>query len=166
MAVLALLALACGPAAAQDEDSAIQPGPAQKDEIVVEPVASVEAVNTRLEQLFGAWGPFADAFEAIQTAVGEGDAATLAQWVAYPFRVSYDDQELVVEDEDGFVEHYDEILTEDIAEAIAGQPYESLFVNSDGVMFGSGQMWMTMICEDDACSESAVKIIAIQSTLR
>jgi hypothetical protein len=33
-------------------------------------------------------------------------------------------------------------------------------------MFGDGQMWMTMICRDEACARSDVRIIAIQSVLQ
>jgi hypothetical protein len=136
------LAAACLPAAAQ----------------------SAADVNATIEALFGESAPFERAFDAIQRAVAAHDAAGLAEWVAYPFRVSYDDEELIVETPSQFVADYDDIVTEDIADAVAAQDYASLFVNTDGVMFGNGEMWMTLVCDDDACTRNSVKVIASQST--
>jgi hypothetical protein len=65
---------------------------------------------------------------------------------------------------DGFVEHYDGIVTEEVKAAVVGQEYEDLFVSADGVMFGDGQMWLNGICKDDACAEFDVRIITIQNT--
>lgn len=125
---------------------------------------SVAEVNATMEALFGQSRPFADAFRAIQQAVASHDAAALSRWIAYPFRVSYDDEELIAERPADFIAEYDEIVTEDVAKAVLEQDYGSLFVNTDGVMFGNGEMWMMLVCEDDACSRSSVKVIAIQST--
>ena len=67
------LALGCGPVAAQ----------------------SAAEVNARIEALFGDAKPFETAFRAVQGAIAGRDAAALARWISYPFRVSYDDEELV-----------------------------------------------------------------------
>lgn len=136
------LAVSCGPASAQ----------------------SAAEVNASMDALFGASQPFEQAFQSIREAVADHDAVALSPWIAYPFRVSYDDEELVVENPAEFIDNYDDIVTDDIAEAVAAQDYGTLFVNSDGVMFGNGEMWMTMVCEDEACAKTAVKVITIQST--
>ena len=58
----------------------------------------------------------------------------------------------------------DEIVTEETVAAVSGQSYESLFASDQGIMFGNGQVWMSGVCEDDACERWDVKIITIQST--
>ena len=107
---------------------------------------------------------YRQAFDAIQQAVAEGDAPAFADWVSYPIEVVADGQPMVIGDAAEFAEHYEAIVTPDIAQAVANQTFNELFVNSEGAMFGDGQVWMSEICLDDACSNSEVKIITIQST--
>jgi len=46
--------------------------------------------------------------------------------------------------------------------AVKNQKYEDLFVNSHGVMFGSGEVWVNGLCKDNACKTLDVKVITIQ----
>lgn len=121
-------------------------------------------VIAQLDTMFGTSDPFVEAFQAIQEAVEAGDSEVVAQWVAYPLRAVVDEEETEIADEESFVENYDAIVTEDIAATITNQRFADLFVNADGVMFGSGEMWLTLVCDDDACTDSGVRIIAIQGT--
>lgn len=107
---------------------------------------------------------YRQAFEAIQQAVAEGDATAFADWVSYPIEVVADGEPMVIGDAAQFADHYEDIVTPEIAQAVADQTFNELFVNSEGAMFGDGQVWMSEICLDDACSNSEVKIITIQST--
>jgi hypothetical protein len=107
---------------------------------------------------------YRQAFDAIQQAVAEGDATTFADWVSYPIEVKADGESMVIGDATEFADHYDAIVTPEIAQAVTDQSFNELFVNSEGAMFGDGQVWMSEICLDDACTNSEVKIITIQST--
>lgn len=107
---------------------------------------------------------YRQAFDAIQQAVAEGDATAFADWVSYPIEVVAEGQAMVIGDAAEFADHYGIIVTPEIAQAVADQSFNELFVNSEGAMFGNGQVWMSEICLDDACSNSEVKIITIQST--
>jgi hypothetical protein len=107
---------------------------------------------------------YRQAFDAIQQAVTEGDAVAFADWVSYPIEVSADGQPMVIGDAAEFADHYDAIVTPEIAQAVTDQSFNGLFVNSEGAMFGDGQVWMSEVCLDDACTNSEVKIITIQST--
>jgi len=107
---------------------------------------------------------YRQAFDAIQQSVAEGDATTFASWVSYPIEVTADGEAMVIGDAAQFAEHYEAIVTPGIAGAIADQSFNELFVNDQGAMFGNGQVWMSEICLDDACTNSEVKIITIQST--
>lgn len=141
-AALALAALAITPAIAQTADD----------------------VNSSIERVLGDHAAYEEAFQAIQVAVAEEDAEAVAEWVAYPFSVTVDGEDYSVEGPEGFIERYDGIVTEEVKAAVVDQKYENLFVSADGVMFGDGQMWLNGICRDDACAESDVKIITIQTT--
>lgn len=107
---------------------------------------------------------YRQAFDAIQQAVTEGDAVAFADWVSYPIEVKADGQSVVIGDATEFAEQYGAIVTPEIAQAVADQSFNELFINADGAMFGDGQVWMSEICLDDACTNSEVKIITIQST--
>lgn len=141
-AVFVILALAAVPAAAQTADE----------------------VNASMDNVLGNHTPFEEAFAAIQAAVAEDDAEAVAEWVAYPFNVTIDGEDYSLEGPEGFVGHYDGIVTEEVKAAVVEQKYEELFVNAEGVMFGNGQMWLNGICRDDACAEFEVRIITIQNT--
>jgi hypothetical protein len=104
------------------------------------------------------------AFDAIQKAVADDDKAGFAEWVSYPITVTADGEEMSISEAAQFVEHYDNILTDEIKTAINDQAWANLFANYQGVMFGNGQVWLNGICKDDTCAEFDVKIITIQST--
>jgi len=107
---------------------------------------------------------YRQAFDAIQQAVTEGDTVAFADWVSYPIEVKAAGADLVIGDATEFAEHYGEIVTPEIAQAVTDQSFNDLFVNDQGAMFGDGQVWMSEVCLDDACANSEVKIITIQST--
>jgi hypothetical protein len=141
-ATLAVLALSALPAVAQ----------------------TVDQVNSSIDAVLGDHAPYEEAFATIQAAVAADDAGTVAAWVAYPFSATVDGEAYSFEGPDGFIEHYDGIITEEVKAAVVDQRYETLFVNAEGVMFGNGQMWLNGTCKDDACAEFDVRIITIQST--
>ena len=103
------------------------------------------------------------AFDAIQEAVAEDDAAGFAQWVSYPIKVVADGEEMTIADEAQFVEHYDSIMTDEIRTAVTEQTWATLFVNYQGLMLGNGQVWLNGVCVDDTCEAFDVRVITIQS---
>jgi hypothetical protein len=107
---------------------------------------------------------YRQAFDAIQQAITEGDATAFADWVSYPIEVVADGEPMVIGDASQFAEYYQGIVNPEIAQAVTNQSFNELFVNSEGAMFGNGQVWMSEVCLDDACTKSEVKIITIQST--
>jgi len=142
LAIIAALAVATVPAVAQTADE----------------------VNASIDTLLGDHTPYEEAFAAIQAAVADDDAETVAAWVAYPFSATINGEDYALEGPEGFVEHYDGIVTEEVKVAVVEQKYEELFVNAEGIMVGNGQMWLSGICKDYACAEFEVRIITIQST--
>jgi hypothetical protein len=124
---------------------------------------TVDDVNGTIETVLGDHTRFEAAFEALQTAVAEGDAEAVSALVAYPIIVKVGERQEIATPED-FVAAYDAIMSDEIYAAITEQTYESLFVNAEGIMFGNGEVWISGVCEDDACEVWDAKVIAIQST--
>jgi ketosteroid isomerase-like protein len=124
---------------------------------------TADDVNGSIEAVLGDHTKFEAAFDALQTAVADEDAEAVAALVAYPLVVKVGERREIAAPEE-FVAAYDEIMTEEITTTISEQSYETLFVNGDGIMFGNGEVWMSGVCEDDACEVWDVKIITIQST--
>ena len=125
---------------------------------------TVADVDASIDTALGDHALYKVAIEGIQFAIAEGDAPGVAAWVAYPITVSVAGEDEVIENEAQFIARYDGFMTDDIVEAVATQDYEDLFVNSNGVMFGNGQLWVNGVCKDNACSAFDVRIISIQST--
>jgi hypothetical protein len=119
--------------------------------------------DATVDSVLGDHNAYRAAFDAIQQAVGDGDAAGFARWVSYPIKVVADGEDMLLSDEEQFTEHYDNILTDEIRQAILDQAWASVLVNADGIMLGNGQVWMNGICKNDSCSEFDVKIVTIQS---
>ena len=49
---------------------------------------------------------------------------------------------------------YAQVFTPAITTAVTAQWYDELFVNAQGVMFGSGQVWLNGVCLNRDCSRS------------
>lgn len=120
-------------------------------------------VNARADMLFGEHEGLQEAFEVIKSAVAEGDAETLASLVKYPFEVTIDGEAYVLEDEVAFIENYEGIITPAVADTVDKQSYAELFLNSDGAMFGEGQLWLTAVCTDESCASSYWVISAVNN---
>ncbi|WP_433969436.1 hypothetical protein [Tunturiibacter gelidiferens] len=101
---------------------------------------------------------------SLQQAVAKHNPAAVAALVHYPIKVNPGKKPFVVKNEKAFIKDYDRIITHDIQDAIFKQKYEALFVNSQGVMLGDGEVWISGFCQDKNCSRSDIKIGTIQDT--
>jgi hypothetical protein len=100
----------------------------------------------------------------LQQAVASHNAAGVAALVHYPIKVNPGKRPFIVKTPKAFIADYDRIITLDISEAILKQRYDALFVNSQGVMLGEGEVWITGFCLDKGCTKSDIKIGTIQNT--
>ena len=107
----------------------------------------------RLDMLYGDHESFGDAYDAFVGAVEAGDVDTVASMVSYPFATRIDGEKSVVADEAEFAEWYDEIITNEVADIVLNQPYNELFSNDEGIMWGDGAVWMSPVCLDDGCAK-------------
>lgn len=121
-------------------------------------------VNQSIEEVLGDPAVFEPAILAFQQAVAAHDAEAVARMAAYPFSATIDGKPRKIQDASAFVAAYDQIVTPAIAKIVTGQKYAELFVNGKGVMFGNGEVWLNGICQDKACKQMDVRVIAVQAT--
>lgn len=100
----------------------------------------------------------------LQQSVSQHNAAAVAALVHYPIKVNPGKHPITIKNPKAFIKDYDRIITPDIAAAIYKQKYDALFVNSQGVMIGDGEVWITSFCLDKNCKNSDIKIGTIQDT--
>ena len=116
--------------------------------------------SKKLDTLFGDHVPYEDFLAALQKAVADADKPAIAEMVSYPLKTEVSGKMMTLKHKKDFIAHYDAIVTAKIAAAIRAQTYPTLFVNSEGAMIGSGEVWFSGICSDTACAKQVVKIIA------
>lgn len=118
--------------------------------------------RARIERVLGDAGQYEQVFKSLQQAVASGDRAAVAALVRYPLKVGTQGASREVSDAATFQREYDRIITAPVARAIAAQSFDTVFVNQQGVMIGSGQVWINGTCVDQACTHSDVKVGTIQ----
>lgn len=115
---------------------------------------SEEDVMNQIESLHGKSVEFSEAFGLLQDAFLFGDPTTIADLGAYPFEVAANGELYDIFAPQDLIDNFDVLLTQDTIDALSSQDYADLIVNSDGVGFGNGVLWMNLVCTDDSCSDS------------
>jgi hypothetical protein len=122
-------------------------------------------VDKAVENNIGDPAKFQSVMTSLQEAVTKHDAAAVAALVSYPITINpRTNRAMRVRTSQAFVASYDKIITPHIADVIERQKYEQLFVNYQGAMFGTGEVWIAGICKDKECKQSDIKIKTIQNT--
>jgi hypothetical protein len=121
-------------------------------------------MDARLDLLFGEHDPYRAFLRELQAAVAADDRARVAAMVSYPLKTSIHGHGVRLGATQQFLSHYDELLPAATRALIGAQSYEQLFVNGQGVMIGSGQLWFSGVCSDALCSRRRIKIIAFNPT--
>lgn len=129
-------------------------GPSRADEA---------SVDQQIETLLGDAADYKELFYAFKVALEEGKSDIVVSLVNYPLAVTIDGEEAIYRSEQELLDAYDSVFTEAIVEAVSNQEYGDLFVNSEGVMIGNGEVWISGICEDSACTSAPPRVAVIQS---
>lgn len=124
---------------------------------------SEEDVMNQIESLHGKSVEFGEAFGLLQDAFLFDDPTTIADLGAYPFEVTANGELYDIFGPDDLIDNFDALLTQDTIDALSSQDYADLIVTSDGVGFGNGVLWMSLVCIDDSCSDSYWGIIGINN---
>ncbi|PYE26963.1 hypothetical protein C8J32_102586 [Rhizobium sp. PP-CC-3A-592] len=124
---------------------------------------STAEARERIEALHGNSEGFADSFKLLTEAMRFGDPVTVANLGAYPLTVNANGESYDIQSEDDMVENYEKLVMQETQNSVAEQTYGDLIVNSDGVGFANGALWMTAICDTDDCSVSHWAITSINN---
>lgn len=125
--------------------------------------ADEASVDQQIEALLGDSQDYKELFYAFKVALEEGKSDIVVSLVNYPLTVTIDGDAATYASEQDLLDAYDSVFTEAIIEAVSNQEYGDLFVNSEGVMIGNGEVWISGICEDSACSSAPPRVAVIQS---
>lgn len=136
--------------------------PASATPATQEPSAKDAEVDARIDRVLGDHAAYRSVLERLQAAVKADDRPAVAALVRYPFEARLADGKRRIDSAQDFLAQYDQILTPAIAQAITAQRYGELQVNQNGVMLGSGQVWINGVCNDAACKDVDVKVVALQ----
>ena len=124
--------------------------------------ASQADVNARIDQVLGNHARYETTIEAFQQSVIAGNREDVAAFVRFPIVVTIGGHKRSINSAKAFVAGYDEIMTPDIVAAVKSQKYEDLFVNSQGIMFGNGEVWIGGMCLDRKCRTFVPQVTTIQ----
>lgn len=121
------------------------------------------SVDQQIESLLGDAADYKELFYAFKVALEEGKSDIVVSLVNYPLTANIDGEQATYASEQELLDAYDSVFTETIVEAVSNQEYGDLFVNSEGVMIGNGEVWISGICDDSACTSAPPRIAVIQS---
>lgn len=127
--------------------------------------AGADFDQTVRELLGGDPAAYRETIKSLQKALQSGDAATAAMLVQYPIEVEIDGERRVIRGPAEFAAAYQLILPADLVAAVAGEPIKDMTVTIEGVMLGQGEIRVSAVCEDEACTEEPVRIVAIQTVV-
>jgi thioredoxin:protein disulfide reductase len=99
-----------------------------------------------------------DFLAKLQSAVAKNNKQDAAKLVQFPLRINQHGKSSFVKSKAEFVANYRTIFTNKIQQVISKQQVQSLFVNSQGVMLGNGEVWARPA---DPAKSQALKIIVI-----
>lgn len=121
--------------------------------------APAEDARARIETLLGDAAQFEKVFNAFKAAVVGGDRAAVVEEVRFPLNIGGGKK---ITGPGEFQRNYEKIITPAVVKAVSEQDFGKVFVNQQGVMIGSGQVWLNGQCVDQACTKTEVKVITIQ----
>jgi len=81
---------------------------------------------------------------------------TLSEMVSYPISVNIEGSKMDIEDEQAFIEYFDQIFNNNVVTAVKESKYEDLFSNYQGIMIGNGEIWIASL-------DNELKIFAINN---
>jgi hypothetical protein len=125
-------------------------------------LAQTPDINQTIDTVLGDHAKYQAVIDALQAGVKDNDAAAVSALVSYPINVKIHGKKTRIKNAADFTKNYAAIITPAIATAITSQKYNDLMVNSQGIMFGKGEVWINGICKDTACKEFDAKVITIQ----
>ncbi len=90
-------------------------------------------------------------------------SVAVAKLGSYPLTVRANGEVYDVPEAQDLIDNLDSLVMPDTQTLVAEQEIGDLMVNSDGVMVGAGEVWLSAVCADNACNSVRWRIIAINN---
>ena len=100
-------------------------------------------------------------FLIIKTSMAAGDDVGIAERVKYPLRVRLNGQEIVLKDQNEFLDQYEKIFDQGFVTALSDIDESDLILLPNGVQVGNGELWFNSFCVDLTCSDAQFLITQI-----
>lgn len=88
--------------------------------------------------------PFDDFFSAFRAAVASNKPAAIVPLISFPLRINGKRRAIFVQNASAFSRQYHAIFTKKVRDTVLNQAASALFCNSQGVMYGDGEVWVTL----------------------
>jgi len=99
-----------------------------------------------LDKAYGKHEIYENFYHALVESIIRGDSTAVAKMNLYPLRTISNSGTVFIQSQKEFLENYDTIIDGDILNAVTQQSFTDLFVNSNGMMIGLGEIWFSGIC--------------------
>ena len=100
-------------------------------------------------------------FLILKTSLAAGDDVGIAERVKYPLRVRLNGQEIVLKDQNEFLDQYEKIFDQGFVTALSDIDESNLILLPNGVQVGNGELWFNSFCVDLTCSDAQFLITEI-----
>ncbi|MFF2907915.1 hypothetical protein [Paenibacillus sp. NPDC057934] len=81
----------------------------------------------------------------LQKAVSESKSKEVAELMSYPLNVNKSGKTFPIYTKEEFVQKYDRIMTANVRAKLLAQKPDQAFSNSNGIMIGDGELWISKI---------------------
>ena len=100
-------------------------------------------------------------FLILKTSMAAGDDVGIAERVKYPIRVRMAGQEIVLKDQNEFLDHYEKIFDQQFLHLLSETDESDLLLLPNGIQVGNGALWFNYYCTDLSCSDAQYLITQI-----
>jgi hypothetical protein len=97
----------------------------------------------------------------LQVALADRDSRAVAQLVAFPLRVNQHRHKPAFLTKSQFIARFNTVFTSSVSNAVSNQDPKALFQNSNGAMFGNGEVWIAGIWQTKSCAAYRLAIVSV-----
>jgi len=98
---------------------------------------------------------------SLRSAISSNDAQQVASLVSFPVPVHLASGKRVTLARASFLKEFASILTPCVKAAVLQQDLATIFANSNGWMFGNGELWASGICRDKSCLVVDLRVTSV-----
>ena len=100
-------------------------------------------------------------FSSVQAAFRAKDISKLSEVTSVPLLLKTRDSSINIQNAQKLDHHKAIIFSDGVRDVVLAQKFETLFLSSQGIMFGDGEISLQAICRNQDCSVAIVRIVTI-----